>query len=76
MLQRKAEEPVEDGIVEFVIPAQSLRQTWDLPTGTPAGLELSAEVYLLSPRTFNPVQRGVMSVGQALELGSRVEAEG
>ncbi|KAB0398304.1 hypothetical protein E2I00_002861 [Balaenoptera physalus] len=43
VLQRKAEEPVEDGIVEFVIPAQSLRQTWDLPTGTPAGSELPAE---------------------------------
>lgn len=57
--------------MEFVIPAQSLKQTWDLNPGAPAESGLPAEVYLLlSPRTFNPVQHGVMSVGQALELGS------
>lgn len=68
--KRKAEEPVEVGTVEFVIPAQSLKHTWDLNPGAPAESGLPAEVYLLSPRTFNPVQHGVMSVGQALELGS------
>lgn len=63
-------------MVVFVIPAQSLRQTLNLPSGAPTGSDLPAEVYLLSPRTFNPVECGVMSLGQALELGSRVEAEG
>lgn len=56
-------------MVEFVIAAQSLGQTWDLSTGAPAGTELPAEVYLLSPRAFNPVQCGVMSLGQSLGAG-------
>lgn len=55
--------------MEFVIPPQSLGHTWDLPTAAPAGTELPAEVYLLSPRAFNPVPCGVMSVGQSLAAG-------
>lgn len=62
---------MEGGMVEFVIPAQSLGQTWDLSTGAPAGTELPAEVYLLSPREFNPVQCGVMSLGQSLGAGQQ-----
>lgn len=62
---------MEGRMVEFFTPAQSLGQTWALSTGAHAGTELPAEVYLLSPRVFNPVQCGVMSLGQSLGAGQR-----
>lgn len=64
------------GIVEFVILAQNLGQMWDLPPGTHAGTELPAEVYLLSPRAFNPVQHGGMSLGQSLGAGQQSGRKG
>ena len=65
------EGPWQGGIVASVITAQSLGQTWDLPTGTPVRTVLPAKVYLLSPRAFNPVQRGTMSLGQSLGAGQQ-----
>lgn len=62
-------------ILDLLIPAQTLGHTWDLPTETLAEKELPAEVYLLSPKEFNPVQCGRDFTGQSLGVGPRVEAE-
>lgn len=71
---RRAGESVQGSlgrIVDFVILAQSLGRTWDLPSGTPAGPGLPAGVCWLSPRAFGPVQGGVMSPGHSLGAGQQ-----
>lgn len=41
------------GVVESVITAQSLGQTWDLPTGTPVGLHGLLRSICLAPGHFS-----------------------